>query len=132
VKVTAELSTMFGEYVVFEHGPSKTEAASHGACISHAHLHLLPRADEFSEKLMTSLKWEPLESLGALHHVDGAPYALCGFGGKFYVTEDSTPAPQWIRKRLVEWLRLDVDWNWAAYAGDDELASTLRVLRQSV
>ncbi len=124
----SELSPIFGEYLVFEHGPSAVEAASHGGCISHAHLHLIPVAAEVESPLLEELAWEPIAALRDLATLDGAAYALCALRNNYYVSESSTPGSQWIRRKIVEWMKLPKDWNWATYAGEAELATTLKRL----
>jgi diadenosine tetraphosphate (Ap4A) HIT family hydrolase len=126
--ITSELSKTFGDYLVFEHGPNASEASSHGACIAHAHLHLIPAGTRLKSAVLSALRWTSIEGLEALPDGDLGSYALCGVNGAYYVSESSTPGSQWIRRRVVEWLGLSVSWDWTSYPGSEELQETFRAL----
>jgi diadenosine tetraphosphate (Ap4A) HIT family hydrolase len=69
---------VFGDYVALEHGSTESMAGS--ACISHAHVHLLPMQLEpiVSRMLRDGLELEPIGSWADLASLadDNAPYFL--------------------------------------------------------
>lgn len=111
----------FGDYFWFEHGMGAGSAA--GACIAHAHLHLIP-AGAAVDPIEAALPWQRLASYQTLARLGDRAYAYLGRpGGHGVVPEPSLPG-QWVRRQTAHALHLD-HWDWAAYSGERELRTTL-------
>jgi diadenosine tetraphosphate (Ap4A) HIT family hydrolase len=119
------LGQEFGHYFIFEHGSSGSEAS--GACVGHAHLHLVPLADELFRHLKTAAPWRKLADYESLAAFVGHGYAYLAVDGNHLVLPEPRLGSQWVRRQIGEWLGRP-DWDWALYRGDSELEYTLRSL----
>jgi diadenosine tetraphosphate (Ap4A) HIT family hydrolase len=111
----------FGDYFRFEHGMG--EGSCSGACIAHAHLHLIPAASAV-DRIEAALPWQLLASYEDLAGVGPQAYAYLGSRGRHAVVPQPTLPGQWVRRQTALALHLD-HWDWGAYRGDRELAATL-------
>jgi diadenosine tetraphosphate (Ap4A) HIT family hydrolase len=126
---TRQLSGLFDEYLVFEHGAVSCGRSLHGACVSHAHLHLIPAARRVERALSSVVSWEPITGLADVIRLRESGYLMYGTQGRYYVSRYVPTSGQWIRRRVFEWLALETHWDWAAYSGRQELMMTLDRLR---
>lgn len=126
--VVSSLSPLFGNYLVFEHG--SCESAHGGACVDHAHVHLIPKADQLRQRLRRALPWNKLRTYTELIQCSGTPYAYLGLAGEHYALRDSRIPSQWIRRELARHLGHDV-WDWALDPGLANLEATLTALSRS-
>jgi len=114
-------ATRFGDYFRFEHGMGAGSCA--GACIAHAHLHLIP-AEAAVDRIEAALPWQRLASYGTLARLGDRAYAYLGSRRGHAVVPQPTLPGQWVRRQTAQALHLD-DWDWGAYRGERELAATL-------
>jgi len=104
------LAPIFGDYFSFEHGSAEicsTEAC--GPSIEHAHFHLIPAANNLESALLQALPWEELSSISKIPEDLASDYALFGLRGGYYISRSPKIPSQWIRRKLVEILSLDIN-----------------------
>jgi hypothetical protein len=116
------LAPHFGQYLTFEHGSSAADRT--GACIEHAHLHLIPLADRLSERLRGAASWEVLPGFTDLASYGGASYAYLHVAGAHLALAEPSLGSQWIRREAGEVLGLD-DWDWSLHRDKQPLKETL-------
>lgn len=126
--VTGRLATVFGEYFIFEHGSCSTSRS--GACIDHAHFHLVPLAEDLGKSLAASMPWRELQSFSDLHQFSGTPYAYLRQRGHHLVMRDPELPSQWLRQKIASFLGHDL-WDWAIEAGADNLETSLIALNET-
>lgn len=130
LKILATLNPLFGEYIIFEHGPQKiVDGHKLGGCIGHAHLHLIPKTKNLVKQIKSALPWQPLKSFSELH--EKGDYALFGDANNFYFSSVPNLPPQWIRKQLTLASEAPCDWDWTIDTGIEELEVTLATLRDA-
>jgi hypothetical protein len=120
--VRSILAPRFGEYLTFEHGSSVAERTA--ACIEHAHLHLIPLADQLSEPLRDAAPWQVLPGFADLASYSGASYAYLHVSGAHLALAEPSLGSQWIRKKAGEHLDRD-DWDWSLQWDEQQLKDTL-------
>jgi diadenosine tetraphosphate (Ap4A) HIT family hydrolase len=124
VMLIQQLTSLYGPYVVFEHG---ARGPGTGGCgIYHAHLHALPlSADEALSKLKNQFPSTPIGSLSDLRSATSdAPYLYC---------EDSSARPrlffpaflpsQYMRRLIAEEAGIS-QWDWRQSGREDALLAT--------
>lgn len=121
-RTQAALEETFGRYLLFEHG-SSAEGTS-AACIDHAHIHMLPLADEMGRDLVSDLPWTQLQEYSLLADYAGVDYAYLGLDNHHYALPSPSFPSQWIRRRAAEVLGRD-DWDWCLTRDASELEQTL-------
>jgi diadenosine tetraphosphate (Ap4A) HIT family hydrolase len=122
-ELTDKLRPQFGKYFYFEHG-TPVGTGGHGACIDHAHTHMLPMELEMFDQLMDALPWEPISCIEDLARFRSVSYAYLGIKGKHYVCPKPDIGSQWIRREVCTVLNRD-DWDWALTNGQSDLIATL-------
>jgi diadenosine tetraphosphate (Ap4A) HIT family hydrolase len=123
-----DLSPEFGDYFLFEHG-TPPDGSSHGACLDHAHIHMLPMESSMFDRLIEALPWESISRFEDLHRYEQDGYAYLGIKGSHYVYPNPDTGSQWIRRQVCAFLRRD-DWDWALTQSNSELSRTLEVGRR--
>ncbi|NJP99576.1 HIT family protein [Streptomyces zingiberis] len=117
----------FGRLTFLEHGSSL--AMKSGACISHAHWHLLPVDGRGVDALITAdgLPSNLLEHLGQLATFSGKPYFLCGHEGEFRVYNGERPMrSQYLRSVVGRILGIpDPLWDYALVVRKEILRETM-------
>lgn len=120
------LSESFGEYLVFEHGSGGwRKQAGSGACLVHAHLHLIPGFPHITSLLARDLDASRMDSLEQLTALSMDNYVLMGRPNHWYATAKVDLPGQWIRRRVAAELGRPEEYDWAVFAGEEELAQTL-------
>lgn len=117
---------IFGEAVLFEHGSHGTQPG--GACLDHAHLHLVPcrRPARLLDGLPDSIR---LRRTSDLLEYSQQPYLFAQDSGQAgVVIPNPQVRSQYLRRRLAEVLDVTERWDWAAYLGLEEMATTLSSL----
>lgn len=120
------LSEEFGEYFCFEHGMGDAVRESTGACVSHAHLHLIP-GSAAARLIRNELPWQPIGEYKEIASLRGQSYSYLGWRGCHYVVPEPVLPGQWVRRQTARAMHLQ-NWDWAVYAGDAELGETRRRL----
>lgn len=120
----------YGTVALFEHGTTPDRAG--GACIDHAHVHVLPVAAEALVDVMRGDDLE-LETLGDIASwMDIADtsrsYFLCSDGESLLVAFPVRPVRrQYLRSAAAQVLGMsDPDWDWALFIRKDLLRETVR------
>jgi hypothetical protein len=130
--IEAELAQVdvFGEYFRFEHGSDNVKecGVGSGACIDHAHQHMVP-ALGVAEAIRDELPWEELDGFESLAELQGVPYVYLGFEGGHYAVKNPALPSQWVRRKIAEHYRQD-DWDWGMEYGEGNLFITLLALDQ--
>jgi diadenosine tetraphosphate (Ap4A) HIT family hydrolase len=129
-ELTAKLRPQFGNYFYFEHG-TPLGTGGHGACIDHAHVHMLPMELEMFDQLMDALPWESISCIEDLARFRPVSYAYLGIKGGHYVCPRPDIGSQWIRREVCAILSRD-DWDWALTDGQSDLNATLAGTRQAL
>jgi hypothetical protein len=122
------LAPSFGNYLIFEHGSGGTirpVGRGSGACLVHAHLHLIPGVADLFDSLQHSLGASPLSSLQDLSVHSDVNYALLGRGGQWSVAPSVALPGQWIRRQVAAHLGRPDEYDWALFRGDEHLEPTL-------
>ncbi len=127
-RIKVLLDEIFGRYLLFEHG-SSTEGRS-GACVDHAHIHLLPLADQLGSELKSDLVWTKLAGYSFLAEYAKISYAYLGLDNHHYISPNPCFQSQWIRRRAARVLCRD-DWDWSLTQDANELKWTLDRLASS-
>jgi diadenosine tetraphosphate (Ap4A) HIT family hydrolase len=129
--IVASLSLSFGPYLIFEHGSTvDVTTRPTGACISHAHFHLIPCSRSAKERIKGLLPFRPIQRLSSLLGSFDNNYALMGYDNSWNLAQVENLPSQWIRRRLAEEYSLDELWDWGVYAGHAELSTTIRLLKE--
>ena len=126
----ARLSPLFGEYFVFEHAPSSEDhLIKCGACIGHAHLHLIPSLSEAGDAIFQGLPWTEIRRLTDIRSLKGAGYALFAHDDTVFVSPAPVIPSQWVRHLVAFSVGKPDHWDWAVYQGHRELRETTQRLR---
>ena len=117
----------FGEPLLMEHGSSSDELSS--ACISHAHMHLLPIDGERVRSLLErdGLTASILPDLADLHKFGSTSYFYCQYGSKIQVyIASGTVRGQYLRSIAGEALGIpDPFWDYSMLVRKECLRETI-------
>jgi diadenosine tetraphosphate (Ap4A) HIT family hydrolase len=127
-RLRADLSPEFGDYFLFEHG-TPPGGGSHGACIDHAHIHMLPMESRMFDRLTEALPWESISCFEELARYKQVGYAYLGIKGSCYVCPNPDTGSQWLRRQVCAALGRD-DWDWALAQSHVELRLTIEGSRR--
>lgn len=123
------LGAVFGEYLIFEHGPDRSNCGG-GGCVSHAHMHLIPCSKQLQRRLLEQFQWNALLGLSDIERIRAGAYMLAGFEGTFHLASAPQVQSQWIRRQLVATIRGPRHWDWKIDPGTAELETTLQEFNQ--
>lgn len=130
ITATTELLTEeYGSCIVFEHGSFDTQRG--GACIGHAHLHLVGCDADLSPVIERAGPVIELTSLQELSLLRGHPYLLLGRRDNIRAVLDPKTNSQSFRRRLARDLGHADLWDWATYLGTEEMSITESRLRDA-
>lgn len=106
------IKEVYGESIVFEHGED-TFVNNAGACIDHAHLHIVPLNPKLSLDLsdIQFTKMENSESWKQLCKTGGYLYYKNQRNEAFYAQVNQCKQ-QYIRRKLTKTINLRLPWNW--------------------
>lgn len=116
------LAPHFGDYFVFEHGSCAADAA--GACIDHAHTHLIPLSERLTDDVLDPLPWRPLSRYTDLADYASMSYLYFSSGERQFILPQPAVGSQWIRRIIAQCLGHDL-WDWAVDPGAPQLVDTL-------
>jgi ATP adenylyltransferase len=125
--VLRELTPLFGEYLVFEHGTPRVSEGL-GSCITHAHLHLIPTSESSISAVRDALDWQPVGSLADVADFAEQGYAYLQARGESHVVVAPRLPGQWIRRMVALHHGLADRWDWAVHPGDQNLIDTFERL----
>jgi diadenosine tetraphosphate (Ap4A) HIT family hydrolase len=125
-ELVEQLADEFGGYFVFEHGMGDSPLLPVGACVEHAHLHLIPATSAVSS-IRQALLWREIAGFDELADWRGQPYSYLFVKGRHLISPNPSLPGQWVRRITASALGVDT-WDWAIYRGDLELADTLQRL----
>jgi hypothetical protein len=114
-QVLKRLSSVFGSYIMVEHGSDglTENGLGSGACIDHAHNQLLPDPDSRIWERMRSqpLNWTRLRQPEELENYAGRPYIYLSRNHEHYAASNPQVRGQWARMQAALALGQDVyDW----------------------
>jgi diadenosine tetraphosphate (Ap4A) HIT family hydrolase len=113
------------QYFRFEHGSDGLDSCGpgSGACVSHAHLHLVP-GREAAERMQAEMKGYELDEYADLAEFRGRPYLYLGHEGRHLVEPEPNLPSQWGR-RIIAATYGNAIWDWGISNGAQQLATTL-------
>ena len=122
------LNSIYGPVVKFEHGSCSHMKA--GACIDHAHMHLVPTAEDFGSHLAHLFGGERLTDIGRISlKWASRPYLLYENAmGIATVYETPLLPSQFMRMLIAQRLGVLERYDWRKYPGIDELKTFWRDL----
>lgn len=109
------LLVSYGKSIVFEHG-EVTFARNAGACIDHAHMHIVPTSIDFLTR-PTDIQFEEILHPSRLKdYVSNRGYLYYeNQSGRAFLSLVDHCAQQYFRRKLSTCLGNGVDWNWRDY-----------------
>jgi diadenosine tetraphosphate (Ap4A) HIT family hydrolase len=126
------LAPLFGEYLIFEHGPAGDgQRHGHGGCIDHAHFHLIPVAERAGGRVLAALPFREIDGLSDLRGATNQGYALLGLKNHFFLATQTELPSQWIRRIVAESIATERHWDWGADFGYAELRNTIAAIQSS-
>ncbi len=114
----------FGELLEGEHGASADESG--GACITHAHVNLIPGFSHLVDMLELNLPSLEVDHDLQTLKSDAAPYILLRGGGIVRLYRAHAVPSQLIRRVLFAKVGRD-DWDWGAYPNLNVVQETLEL-----
>jgi predicted house-cleaning noncanonical NTP pyrophosphatase (MazG superfamily)/diadenosine tetraphosphate (Ap4A) HIT family hydrolase len=127
-KIQRVLSSEYTAPILFEHGSSSSSCCTRsGACIDHAHVHVVPTSVSMANWLRSYCEPRALKSWSDLREWREEPYLLYGAQTGdllVYRVKESLPS-QFLRRYLADALGCPDLWDWGAYIGRDEIQRTL-------
>ncbi len=127
------LGRAYGSVALFEHGAASDQSG--GACIAHAHVHVLPVAATGLVAVMRrdGLELTALSDITSWSEIAGTarPYLLCSDGEHSLVAfPPASVRRQYLRSAAAEVLGMpDPQWDWSLVIRRDLLRSTVRTYR---
>lgn len=117
------LAQQFGKYFRIEHGSDNIKMRGSGACIDHAHTHLVPADEDVGPYIQDQLPWQELDSYEDLSEFKGSPYVYLGRLAMHYVIPDPRLNGQWVRRQVAAVRGLE-HWDWALFDSSNEIHAT--------
>jgi diadenosine tetraphosphate (Ap4A) HIT family hydrolase len=137
-QIRRALSDRYQPPVTFEHGPmpshtiSASPAEGGGACVDHAHFHMVPTDVEIHTPLKREYPCRQIKDYAELkEQADrNAPYFLVETREGDRLVFDAPNAPsQYLRRLLAAGLGVPQRWNWRSFPESDRVVSTVHSLR---
>jgi hypothetical protein len=131
MKIEAErlLTSLYCPPVKFEHGPCSY--AKVGACVDHAHLHLVPMQGDLSAELNSFFPCQRMTNWSDLsaRYDSGHPYLFYeDAAGRASAYDISLIPSQFARMLVARKLGTAEKYDWRKYPGEDELRVFIRDL----
>ncbi len=129
-EATVALTRLYGDVVIFEHG-SASETNRAGACIDHAHLHLLPIAHDLLPRLSSRFELEKLADIEELCSDVYRHNSYILFENQarvLYVALVKGLPSQYFRRVIAEELGVKDFWDYGAFPGHESIRATLQKL----
>ncbi|MBA3239699.1 MAG: hypothetical protein H0T60_00545 [Acidobacteria bacterium] len=126
------LRVIYGQDVlIFEHGATAQQQKVCGACIDHAHLHVVPGPTSFiSSAMYESHEWEPGTSLPDVSNkVSGSPYMLVGqlSPRALWVRRCKEAVPSQLLRRILAFeLGCEGEWDWRKQLNPNAFLQTIK------
>jgi diadenosine tetraphosphate (Ap4A) HIT family hydrolase len=122
--LSSRLSSLYGAPItMFEHGACVSSRLARSACITHAHLHLVPgKYDLVSELPGRAENHGSLEEF--LEHERDDPYLMAQDPGGLIVSFEDRPAPQFFRRVIADRLGIPSRWDYALFPFFDNVRRT--------
>lgn len=129
-KVQAAVSSQYGNSILFEHGATSCGGRA-GACIDHAHMHLVPTTVDLSQLLEDKFLTTVLNRWEDLSEWRDRPYLLYqSQDDRLMISRVTEDIPsQFMRRHLARNLNIPDLWDWGAYLGLREMERTISKLR---
>ena len=123
--VVGVVERMYGPSTLFEHGSCRAEERQRSACITHAHIHVLPGAYSFS---LLGLSVRPLGTLADLVNVPPAQradgYLMYREPGGLVQYSPDAGVSQYFRRHVARMLGRPDDWDYAVFPQWENVRAT--------
>lgn len=129
------ISQKAGGAICFEHGSTSAKAKG-GACIDHAHLHIVPGRLEFREHISKEFREFRIEDMESLRDFSKRqkPYLyLQDISGTSYVYEIPSSIPsQYMRKVWADLYGKPDEWDWQLFPNYPKMKATILLILESL
>lgn len=120
----------YDSFMRVEHGSDNVRASCRGAgaCIDHAHQHLVPCLPETLERVLCadkSISWLAIDSYDDIADFAGRPYMYVGGRTGHYVAPDPELPGQWVRRIISREDGRPDEWDWGVFPRGLNLISTI-------
>ena len=123
-KMHGRVARRWRRATLFEHGSCAKPGTATGACISHAHWHLLPGGfdlDGWQVKFRRAGTFDDIAEADRRHGY----LAFRTVGGQWYFDVTHQPPSQYFRRIIVAQLGQPAEWDYLAHLGLDQLRDTI-------
>jgi diadenosine tetraphosphate (Ap4A) HIT family hydrolase len=125
------LRSIYGDVIQFEHGPCSLGTA--GACVDHAHLHMVPTRADIGAELSSRFMGYPVDGMTVLASAYRAGRSYLFYEnneGESSMYDVSVLPSQYMRMLLAQELGMLERYDWRSYSGREELRSFLQLLEK--
>jgi ATP adenylyltransferase len=124
--ISSRLSSLYEQPVtIFEHGACTSPSQQRSACVSHAHLHLVPGSYSLiSESAGEASEYSTYEQF--LTSAPDDPYLMLQDPGGPLVSFADRPSPQFFRQVIARSLGMPECWDYALYPFFDNIERTYK------
>lgn len=123
-RVSGRLAAAWAAPTLFEHGSCGTPAGTAGACVDHAHWHLVPGRHLPPGAVDGFRPAASFEEIAAGRHPDGY-LALRQPSGEWSVRSRGRPQSQYFRRHIAAGLGVPDEWDYLAYPRLDHVRATI-------
>jgi diadenosine tetraphosphate (Ap4A) HIT family hydrolase len=124
-ELRSNLSTAFEPLVLFEHGPA-CEKGGGGACIVHAHMHILPTRLNLADIPVDDNSFAPIPDLTHLRRFANLDYVFLELqDGSAFVGQGKTRSSQWFRRIVAERIGVPDEWDYAVFQHPARIKCTI-------
>jgi hypothetical protein len=116
-------------FLEVEHGA--TDDACAGACVVHAHVHLIPDFSNYDQIFEGTLDPINLDNLGDLPKLHSPYLSIRRFNGKLRIYHAFDLECQAIRRSICTALGRD-DWNWKQFPNSEMILATVKLWRRQL
>lgn len=121
-RVAKAITHEYGPVTIFEHGSCPTIGIRRSACITHAHLHIIPGSYQLSPHLSSSK-----ETTGATIRKAGYLFLREPHEKARYYTDPGVS--QFFRRLIAAKLDIADQWDWLLFPENENVAATIERLR---
>lgn len=132
-QITSIIRRAFGSVICYEHG-AISDTRRGGACIDHAHLHIIPGCQGFKELVSMDFTETPVASLDDLKALanEGVPYLFVedlDQQAYIYRVPDRIPS-QYLRQIWARALGKPDEWDWGAFPNYSLMKETFYLMHE--
>lgn len=130
-KVYSIMNNYYGGCIFFEHGSVSSCTTGGGACVDHAHLHIIPRDISLINGIKNKFQVNSISSLLDLskNAKKGISYMFFSLPNKhFFMCDALSVESQFLRKIAAKEVGMDDYWNWAKHPMCKNIRETRKAL----